>query len=105
MFFITFPQMAFAKQRAFPFDSNGSNERWSVTEDTGQYLSSFVVDMGLATKEDPHLLVDQAKVTREQEREMTRLIARAEEWMRSSGIDAILFDGRRCGSLCPAVPR
>ena len=57
-------------------------------------LSSFVVDMGLATKEDPHLLVEQAKVAREQEREMTRLIARAEEWMRSSGIDAILFDGK-----------
>ena len=57
-------------------------------------LSSFVVDMGLATKEDPHLLVDQAKVSREQEREMTRLIARADNWMRSSGIDAILFDGK-----------
>ena len=26
-------------------------------------LSSFVVDTGLATKEDPRLLVDQAKVT------------------------------------------
>ena len=57
-------------------------------------LSSFAVDMGLATKEDPHLLVDQAKVSREQEREMTRLIARADDWMRSSGIDAILFDGK-----------
>ena len=57
-------------------------------------LSSFVVDMGLASKEDPRLLVDQAKVAREQEREMTRLIGRAEDWMRSSGIDAVLFDGK-----------
>ena len=47
-------------------------------------LSSFAVDMGLATKEDPHLLVDQAKVSGEQEREMTRLIARADNWMTSS---------------------
>ena len=57
-------------------------------------LSSFAVDMGLATKDDPRLLVDQAKVAREQEREMTRLMARAEVWMRSAGIDAILFDGK-----------
>ena len=57
-------------------------------------LSSFAVDLGLATKEDPHLLIDHAKVGREQEREMTRLIKRAEDWMRSSGIDGILFDGK-----------
>ena len=61
---------------------------------TGLILSSFAVEMGLATKEDPGLPVDQAKVAREQEREMTRLIGRAEDWMRSSGIDAVLFDGK-----------
>ena len=57
-------------------------------------LSSFVVDMGWASREDPSLLVDKSKVAREQEREMERLMARAEEWMRSSGIDAIQFDGK-----------
>ena len=50
--------------------------------------------MGLATNEDPKLLVDQAKVAREPERGTTRLIGRAEDWMRSSGIDAILSDGK-----------
>ena len=57
-------------------------------------LSSYAVDLGLATKDDPSLLVDQAKVSREQEREMARVTARAEEWMRTSGIDAIQFDGK-----------
>ena len=46
---------------------------------TGLILSSFAVEMGLATKEDPGLPVDQAKVAREQERKMTRLIGRAED--------------------------
>ena len=31
-------------------------------------LSSYALDLGLATKEDPRLLVDHSKVTREQER-------------------------------------
>ena len=57
-------------------------------------LSSYAVDLGLATKDDPSLLVDQAKVSREQEREMARVTARAEEWMRTSGNDAIQFDGK-----------
>ena len=57
-------------------------------------LSSFVVDLGLATKEDPRLLVDHRKVNREQEREMDRVTANAEKWMRESGIDAIQFDGQ-----------
>ena len=57
-------------------------------------LSSFVVDLGLATKEDPRLLVDHKKINREQEREMDRVTAKAEKWMRESGIDAIQFDGK-----------
>ena len=57
-------------------------------------LSSYAVDLGLATMDDPSLLVDHAKVSREQEREMARVTARAEEWMRTSGIDAIQFDGK-----------
>ena len=57
-------------------------------------LSSFVVDLGLATKEDPRLLVDHRKINREQEREMDRVTAKAEKWMRESGIDAIQFDGK-----------
>ena len=57
-------------------------------------LSSFAVDMGIATRDNPSLLVDKSKVAREMEREMERLMARAEEWMRSSGIDAIQFDGK-----------
>ena len=46
------------------------------------------------TREDPSLLVDHSKVGREQEREMARLTAKVEEWMRSSGINAIQFDGK-----------
>ena len=57
-------------------------------------LSSYAVDLGLATREDPSLLVDHSKVDREQEREMARVTAKAEEWMRSSGINAIQFDGK-----------
>ena len=57
-------------------------------------LYSYVVDMGLATKEDPHLLVDHSKVTGEQEREMARLTANAEIWLRTSGIDGVQFDGK-----------
>ena len=57
-------------------------------------LSSYVVDTGLATEDDPSLLVDKAKVSREQEREMLRVMAKAEEWMKTSGIDAIQFDGK-----------
>ena len=48
----------------------------------------------LPLKKDPSLLVDQAKVSREQDREMARVTAGAEEWMRNSGIDAIQFDGK-----------
>lgn len=57
-------------------------------------LSSYAVDMGLATREDPSLLVDQAKVAREMAREMARVTKNAEAWMRTSGIDAIQFDGK-----------
>ena len=62
--------------------------------DLANILSSYAVDLGLATREDPTLLVDHSKVGREQEREMARVTAKAEEWMRSSGIDAIQFDGK-----------
>ena len=57
-------------------------------------LSSYTVDLGLATKEDPKLLVDHRKVTREQEKQMARVTANAEEWLRSSGIDSVQFDGK-----------
>ena len=57
-------------------------------------LSSYAVDMGLATREDPNLLVDHSKVGREQEREMARVTAQAEELMRSSGINVIQFDDK-----------
>jgi hypothetical protein len=52
------------------------------------------VDISLATKEDQTLLVDHRKVCREQERQMARVTANAEEWMRTSGIDGIQFDGK-----------
>ena len=50
-------------------------------------LSSYAVDMGLATKDDTRLLVDHSKVTREQEKEMNRLNSSAERWLRPSGIE------------------
>ena len=50
--------------------------------------------MSLATREDPSLLVDHNKVGREQERDVKRVNAKAEEWMRSSHIDGIQFDGK-----------
>ena len=62
--------------------------------DLANILSSYAVDMDLATREDPRLLVDHSKVSREQEREMARVISRAEEWMRTAGISAIQFDGK-----------
>ena len=69
--------------------------RGGVSQTTlANILSSFAVDMGIATRDNPSLLVDKSKVAREMEREMERLMARAEEWMRSSGIDAIQFDGK-----------
>ena len=57
-------------------------------------LSSYAVDMGLATKDDPRLLVDHSKVTREQEKEMTRVKSNVERWLRTSGIDGVQFDGK-----------
>ena len=57
-------------------------------------LSSYAVDLGLATKENPSLLVDHAKVGREQKREMERVTPKAEHWMRTSGIYGIQFDGK-----------
>ena len=57
-------------------------------------LSSYAVDMGLVTREDPSVLVDHSKVGREREREMARVTTKAEEWMRSSGSNAIQFDGK-----------
>ena len=53
-------------------------------------LSTHAVDTSLATREDPSLLVDPAKVARE----MARVTKNAEAWMRSSGIDGIQFDGK-----------
>ena len=64
------------------------------TRTLANILSSYSVDIGLATKEDPSLLVDHSKVCREQERQMARVTANAEEWMRTSGIDGIQFDGK-----------
>jgi hypothetical protein len=57
-------------------------------------LSSYAVDRGFATEEDPRLLVDHRKVGREQEIQMKRLTKNAEEWLRSSGIDSVQFDGK-----------
>lgn len=57
-------------------------------------LSSFSIDMGLATREDPSLLVDTSKVRREVERQMTRVNAEAEQWLRSGVIDAIQMDSK-----------
>ena len=57
-------------------------------------LSSYAVDLGLATKEDPRLLVDHRKVSREQEKQMARVKVNAEEWLRTSGLSAIQMDGK-----------
>ena len=57
-------------------------------------LSSFSIDMGLATKDDPSLLVDTCKVRRETERQMTRANAESEQWLRSGVIDAIQIDSK-----------
>lgn len=57
-------------------------------------ISSYAVDMGLATKQDPRLLVDHRNVGREQEKQMARITLNAEEWLRNSGIDAFQFDGK-----------
>ena len=69
--------------------------RGNVSQRTlANILSSYAVDMGLATREDPSLLVDHSKVSREVESQMARITANAEEWMRTSGIDAVQFDGK-----------
>ena len=69
--------------------------RGGVSQHTlANILSAYGVDTGLVTREDPSLLVDQAKVAREMEREMARVTKKAEEWMKSSGIDGIQFDGK-----------
>ena len=57
-------------------------------------LSSYTVDMGLAKREDPSLLADHSKVSREVQSQMARVTANAEEWMRTSGIDAVQFDAK-----------
>ena len=57
-------------------------------------ISSYVVDLGLATKEDPRLLMDHRKVGREQEKQMARVKVNAEEWLRTSGISALQMDGK-----------
>lgn len=69
--------------------------RGGVSQHTlANILSSYAVDTGLATREDPSLLVDQAKVAREMTREIARVTKNAEAWMRTSGIDGIQFDGK-----------
>ena len=55
-------------------------------------LSSYAVDIRFVTKDDLRFLVDQNKVSRDQEREMLRLKKNAETWLRTSGMDGIQFD-------------
>ena len=62
--------------------------RGGVSQKTlADILSSYTLDLGLEIRENPSLLVDHAKVGREQKREIERVIAKAEHWMGTSGID------------------
>ena len=54
-----------------------------------------LVDLGLVTKEDPHLIVDHHKIEREKELVIRELVREAEDIIRSSNIKCNYFDGMK----------
>ena len=57
--------------------------------------TSTLVDLGIVTKNDPHLIVDKSKVEREKERVIKQLVEEASEDLKVNKVDCILFDGKK----------
>ena len=57
--------------------------------------TSTLVDLGIVTKNDPHLRVDKSKVEREKERVIKQLVEEASEDLKVNKVDCILFDGKK----------
>ena len=54
-----------------------------------------LIDVGLITKNDPHLIVDHNKVEREKDRVVRELVERAAEDLKVNKVECILFDGKK----------